>query len=180
MIAVPNVGMIRAQLVDWLMRHKSFGHETVLLSPAATIYRPLTRNRNYARQEFLGSDADALLQLDSDMAPAQDLLKIADNDVDICSASVWTTKGNETFPLCMKRTETGYDIQTGEGLIECDAIGGGCMLIKRKVLEDVEFPFITDEYPSEDFGFCEIAKEKGYRVFFDTRYRCYHFTICCL
>ena len=56
----------------------------------------------------------------------------------------------------------------GANWFEVDVAGFGCMLIRRKVFEQVERPwFVWNEIgdKSEDFYFIEKAKKKGFRVF---------------
>jgi GT2 family glycosyltransferase len=65
-------------------------------------------------------------------------------------------------------------------IIECDAVGGGCLLVKRKVFETVKAPFkdAVDEWGmrafEHDLEFCRRAKESGFHVFFAFNYRCEH------
>ncbi|MBD3407314.1 MAG: hypothetical protein GF411_14450 [Candidatus Lokiarchaeota archaeon] len=181
MIGVPNMGMISSGLASWLMTHERFGHDTKIIPMQSSIFRPLTKNRNYIRDVFLDSGFDFCLQLDNDIIPCDNLINMVDNDVDICSAHLRTVKNSQLMTLCMHERDDGYIPQNvGNGLVECDAIGGGCMLIKREVLEKVEFPYITNECASEDFGFCKRAKESGFKVYMDFRFKCSHYTMCYL
>lgn len=65
--------------------------------------------------------------------------------------------------------EQGYSpIQSWTGnWITVDAIGMGFCLIKREVFEKVPYPWFEwkrKEGPSEDFAFCQKAKEAGYEI----------------
>jgi len=68
-----------------------------------------------------------------------------------------------------------------EGLVEVDAIGTGCILIKRQVLQDLKPAFwdIFDEETGErilgqDLNFCKRAKELGYKTYVHMEYRASH------
>jgi len=62
-------------------------------------------------------------------------------------------------------------------LIEVDAVGAGCLLVKMDVFRKMEKPWFlfTDEL-GEDMYFCHKAKQMGYSVFCDTSIKCGHIT----
>ncbi len=62
-------------------------------------------------------------------------------------------------------------------LIECDAVGFGCVLIERRVFETIEYPWFEADPETggaEDFDFCEKAKRAGFQVFADMTVQCDH------
>jgi hypothetical protein len=64
-----------------------------------------------------------------------------------------------------------------DGLVECDATGGGCLLIKREVLEAIGKPWCLSNPTSgggEDFDLCRRAREAGYKVYADFAVQCDH------
>lgn len=66
---------------------------------------------------------------------------------------------------------------TKDAVVEADALGTGCMLIKRGVLEAIPKPwFKCHEMTSggEDFYFCDRAKERGFGVYGDFSVQCHH------
>jgi len=73
------------------------------------------------------------------------------------------------------------DIETwNKKLVEPDAIGLGCCLIKTEVFKNIEKPWFIwekERTPSEDFFFCLKAKANGYRVIVDTTVRCSHMAL---
>jgi len=97
-------------------------------------------------------------------------------------------KDNSVIPLVLKKNPKGnkkYKTITGEnmyGLTEVDAIGTGCIMIARRVLEDVKAPFMNvyDENGIRkaglDLEFCKKAKSKGYKVWAHLDHICSHWT----
>lgn len=60
-------------------------------------------------------------------------------------------------------------------LQEVDAIGGGCMLIRVKMLDELEQPiFIPEAIYSTDIQLCRKAKEAGYGVYLDSELQIGH------
>jgi len=60
-----------------------------------------------------------------------------------------------------------------------DVAGAGCLLIERNVLEKIPSPWFTSEWReeghlSEDFSFCEKAREAGFPLFVDPTVRPVH------
>jgi hypothetical protein len=66
-------------------------------------------------------------------------------------------------------------------LLSVDAVGTGCILIRRRVLENIKAPFHIhfDEdgilTMGTDFAFCERVKEAGFDIFTTPRRVCEHF-----
>lgn len=64
-----------------------------------------------------------------------------------------------------------------DALIRADALGTGCMLIKRDVLEAIGYPWFKCHEMSgggEDFFFCDRAKEAGFEVWGDFSVQAHH------
>lgn len=64
-------------------------------------------------------------------------------------------------------------------LVEADAVGAGCLLIRREVLEAMEppwFAFNPGGYGGEDFYFCRRAAGLGYKPVVDLSVQCAHVT----
>jgi len=78
------------------------------------------------------------------------------------------------------RYDTVLDYKDGD-LVEVDACGMGCMLIKKSVFEKLEEPYFqytprskTSLQKGEDYYFCEKAKDAGFKIFCDTSVICGH------
>jgi len=64
-----------------------------------------------------------------------------------------------------------------EDLIECDGIGGGCLLIHKRVLDAIGDPwFKCNEGATfgEDFYFCRKAQAAGFKIYVDPGVICGH------
>ncbi len=64
-----------------------------------------------------------------------------------------------------------------EDLIECDGIGGGCLLIHRRVFEAIEQPYFKcnpNTFIGEDFYFCRKAQAAGFKIYLDPGVLCGH------
>jgi SAM-dependent methyltransferase len=62
-------------------------------------------------------------------------------------------------------------------LIECDGIGGGCLLVHKRVFEAIEPPYFKCSPNSnlgEDFYFCRKVQEAGFKIFVDPGIICGH------
>jgi hypothetical protein len=72
----------------------------------------------------------------------------------------------------------------GTGLMPVDYVGAGCLLISRKVLEAIQYPWFKwsrndqriplPERISEDLYFCKKAREAGFQIHLDASVRCLH------
>jgi hypothetical protein len=146
----------------------------------------------YARERFAESviemDADYLFMIDDDMLAPPDLFyRLAENDKDICAALAFT-RNPDHKPVIYDVIE-GKDPVTGKDyyvnkfamnyprntLVECDAVGFGAVLIKRKVIDAMKTPrFMGLSGCGEDITFCHKAKKLGFEVWMDTRVKLGH------
>jgi len=94
--------------------------------------------------------------------------------------------------LCKFRTEKNMwviypkELQQGQGLTEVEATGGGFLLVKMEVFNDIAggIPFDQVDFfrwsgstykpTSEDISFCRLAKTYGHRIYIDRDVRCGH------
>ena len=64
-----------------------------------------------------------------------------------------------------------------EDLIECDGVGGGCLLVHRRVFEAIGDPWFVcakDFHIGEDFDFCRKAQTAGFKIYADPGVLCGH------
>ena len=146
---------------------------------------PTYSNRNAVVKYFLQKTTHThLLFIDSDTVPFDNPLAMVDLDIDIVAGVYPAWRIDHYEWLAMLRQPDGHykmlPADKRKGVVECDGVGAGCLMIKRKVLQDIKAPFIdkiredgTREV-GHDYYFCERAKEKGYRVFADWDVLCDH------
>lgn len=183
-LVVPNTGTVDTRLMVWLMQLMHDGrHE---LHYAFPMYAPIASARNRIVREFLESPAefDYLLMIDSDVVPESNPLDLVDKDLDIVGQICPIWKGNLApgREVMWNLVPLEGSMLLGEGLARVAAIGTGCVLIARRVLEHTEMraPF-REEYDEdgviaqgEDVSFCHRAREAGFEVWADLGARCSH------
>ncbi|MBS3150483.1 hypothetical protein J4425_01600, partial [Candidatus Woesearchaeota archaeon] len=142
----------------------------------------IVSSRNKLKEYFLKNDYDYLLSLEQDVVPPKDVIeRLMKHGKDICSGLYFKEKDNELIPIMYVPYKNEFakllkfeEIPENE-LIEVITSGLGCVLIKRKVLENVEFRYEKNKEPWDDVWFCEDARQKGFKVYVDTSVRCKHF-----
>ena len=174
MIAVLNQGTLRTEM-SWLINELSHQnkYDLMVTYPAK---KPITFNRNAIVQDFLQrKDFDYLMMMDGDNVPTVNILNLVDFQKDIIGPLGFSYQQNKCMPMVLKRNKEGIyhalQFKGNEGLVEVDAIGSGCIIISRKVLEKLRYPF-RNEYDRDgvkklgnDISFCQRAKELGFRAY---------------
>lgn len=146
----------------------------------------------YAREELakraVEHDFDYLMMIDDDMLCPPDLFfKLVKHDKDIIAPLAFTRNPNHK-PVIYEVIE-GYDPITKtdyyttrfavnyprNSIVQCDAVGFGAVLIKRKVLDAMQLPrFMGMQQTGEDITFCYKAKKLGFQVWMDTSVKLGH------
>jgi len=192
-LAILNQGWIRPEMLLLISRWIVESPYNIYLALPAE--KPIEHNRNRIVKKFLETNFDYLMMLDCDIVPPKNILNLVDFDKDIIGGLCFAYKENRPIPLILKReplnegeakwtykTWTADEIKTG-GLIEIDAIGTGCIIIARRVLEHpaIRRPFINyydkDGLRIEglDLSFCRRAQEAGFKIFCHLDYPCSHY-----
>lgn len=139
---------------------------------------PVHLARDHIAKEFLkNKESEYLLFLDSDNIFPENLIqRLLEIDADISSA-VSFKKECPYEPTMYKKTagkkyQSIEEYQENE-IIEVDAVGMACCLIKRKVFETIkspwyEFTILEDGFIGEDLTFCKKVKEAGFTIKVDT------------
>lgn len=147
------------------------------------------------REVFLAGRFEAMLIIESDIIPPADALKrLADLDCDIAYGVYVFRKsafGDEPIVNVFERYKPWPEVTRNEGesltvrrlwdwalrqgVVECSGAGFGCTLIRRNVLESIEF---RTEWPINgshcDTFWTRDAYRAGYKMMADTRVICAH------
>ena len=141
--------------------------------------------RNNAVKNCLSGDYTHLFFLDDDTLPRPDaILRLLKHDLPIVSG-LYCRRSEPHYPIIINMNRDNrkvlgftypYEMNPPKDkLVECDAVGAGCLLIKREVFEKMPQPwFKVGQYHGEDIYFCLQAKEAGYKILVDTGVECMH------
>lgn len=156
-------------------------HDDERLSSMGTV--PITSNLNKITAEFLvDKEADFLLVISDDQAPqAFNPLDYVDCDKDILGWPTPSCRVSAPNPIPWFPCEP----QPGKGLVKSEVVGGGVMLIARRVFEHpamkMPWKFVYDDdglfKQSEDFNFCIRAREAGFTVWCDLEHYSLHWKV---
>ena len=154
-------------------------------------------NRNQIVEAFLKTNNEWLLQIDPDIAVDGDLIfrllgMARDKFAHVVSGwymnDVQMDQAKRLIPLVFKHQGGGlYQpfLPQGNGPVEADAVGTGCLMVHRDVYEKVRksgpspwFDFATASngtLTGEDIFFCQTLKEWGYQIWVDPLSQVRHF-----
>jgi len=200
-LAILNQGEVRAEISQWVNSVIAEGKFTIFVDYPES--KPISFNRNKIVKKFLTTECDYLMMLDSDIVPPANILDLSLFGKDIigglCFSFSQIVPGQAAVvPLILKRNKkilkgdrhikySPLPQEKWEGLTECDAIGTGCIIIARHVLENPfwlthygHFPNIYDKTGDKviglDINFCYRAKKLGYKTYCHTDFKCSHWT----
>lgn len=126
---------------------------------------------------------DYLFSVDSDISFKPDTLKkmLAHNVPVVSGLYIQRKPGQHILELYRGGVNVPYDSIKGQGLIEVDSCGFGCVLVNSEVIRAVGYPQFVYKSAidhsntlSEDTYFCHKAREKGHRIYADTTILCEH------
>ena len=182
-------GWVHKNLVmAWMRILQDPRFETRLSFP---VHRPFENALHHAVVEFLAGDAQWFLNVDSDQWPTSNPLELIELSKPVIGIATPVYHCDQKHPGDRPYYLNGYRAVPGgyqefrpqEGIQEVDAVGTGCILINRSVLEDpmlrlAPFSRTTDEFGRVEYGndmnFCRRAKQRGFRIWCDFRSPCEH------
>lgn len=191
-IAIPSrTGQIFFELS---LRLSQWSKQTAI--KATVVYHPFLSPIDHARNvivnDFLHTDYTHLMMIDDDIVPPVDALErlLFHNKAIVAAACplIGPDKDGKlvtTMNAYNLNTNEEYIIVKSTGLQKVDAVGTGCIMIERKVLEEMKVPPFTTEYNGEgikyrgeDLNFCYQAKLIGIETYVDFKLECKHIKSC--
>jgi hypothetical protein len=190
-ICIPNLGSICPSLVERLIIYSiDQKYNTKFYFPSGML--PLDNARNHCVNKFLelsNHEDDRLWFIDHDIIPPLNGLDLLmKHNTDIVGLLCFMMKPDDfgvlvPLPIAMKYNQNKeYNVYfKGSGLTEVDALGGGCIMIKRRVFEEIgtrcyQFHYYPDGTLSlvGDYSFCQLAQSKGFKIYVDFDNLCGH------
>ncbi len=149
---------------------------------AATAFPTLGRDKIVAYAKYRIPNPTHILFIDSDVLPRPNTLdRLLDLDKDIVTG---------VYPMTTKRSITWSVARDDDFTIEIDDLprnpfkvkycGFGCVLVKFKVFEKLEWPYWKNEFKpgqitkGEDIYFCDKAREAGFDIWCEPKVKCSH------
>lgn len=182
MMAIPTDGKIHHKVVGVLCKILLQGKHDITTYISAM--RGIGEHRNKIVKDFLETDMEYLVMIDSDNPPPENILDLTQLDKDVIALPTpinmdwmgvtniyWNVFGEDGYP----RKESG------SGLEEVKKVGTGCIVIHRRVLEALKWPFTTvrDEgdmrVVGTDIAFSQRATEAGFKLYVHWDYTCRHY-----
>lgn len=120
----------------------------------------ITMARNQAVTEFLASDADKLVFIDSDVSwEPGELIKLAAHPVDFVGGAYRLKQEAEAYPVGFIEGE----LWAKDGLLEVDTLPGGFLCLSRKVFDDLKaaFPRPYSHYAYEGNAYFHAPYQHG-------------------
>jgi hypothetical protein len=147
---------------------------------------PYDHARNTGCQKLLELGWEYVF-LDDDTVPPPDAIYRLMAHKQPMSAGLYYRRNPPIVPVMLKESPSGRNWISqfkAPDLMEVDFVGSGCLLIHRDVLTTLKAPWFdwrVDRYDlpahermSEDFRFCQYARENGYKILVDTSVQCRH------
>lgn len=161
-IAIPNTGTIKAQTAFALCRMlKDFPYDYDVLFHEGSMLHVM---RERLMQKALDLKCTHLLFVDSDMSFEKDAVtRLLKRKKEVIGVSYNKRK------LPVETTIQGPAKWPNTTITSADSVGTGFMLIDLKIIKDLKKPwfFWGQNGESEDFWFCRLAREAGFKVWVD-------------
>lgn len=153
----------------------------------------VTRARNEMTCSLLQTDHTHMMWLDADIEfESEHVAKLWNMDADIAVGVYAMKKPDKQWFAAWKDGALVRDLDQYKEPIEVDYAGTGFMMIRREVIETLAktvpsyegpsgrvpalymTPIHNDGFESEDYHFCRIAREAGFKVMMDPSVRLKH------
>ena len=191
--AIPNTGEVRIEMLSFLLTNTQYMN--IISTPSK---RPIYFNRNQYMEDFISSDCEWLLMIDSDTIPPINALyqatEILDKNKEIKVLSGWYNTFNrplnKVIPVFFDYKENKYinysdselDIIKKNKIYEIKGCGGGFLIIHRDVINQLKKPYFKNIYNkeftklqlSEDLYLCGNIRDLGYKIYLAPQIKCSH------
>lgn len=126
---------------------------------------------------------DYLFAVDSDISfPRDTLKKLLEHNASVVSGIYRQRLPDQHIEVFDKGGwRMGLDEIIDKGLVEVGGVGFGCVLVKKQVFVDIGYPQFEyksalrhEDTVSEDWIFCQKARDKGYKIYVDSTIHCGH------
>lgn len=138
----------------------------------------IVNQRDQLADMALEAGSTHALWLDSDMMfPPDTVARLLSHDADIVAGNYVTRQyPHKTVAYSKLHDWRSYVINdTAKDLIEVEAVGMGCMLVKTAVMQQMKKPLFqtvwveqSQDHMGEDFYFCQQARALGYKIWIDS------------
>jgi hypothetical protein len=187
LLSIPNTGWVHK--VVFLAVLEIVKDPRIDLTIVVPTLRPYAHNMNTIAKKVAEGPWDFWISMDDDNPPRKNPIDLIFLDKDIvgCPTPVWRYSGPNAIPWFVNAMVELPDgsafvpCRNGNGLVEVDAIGSGCLVIAKRVCEKVKAPFMR-EWDDDglvlrgcDFAFCVRAREMGFKIHAHYDYMCRHF-----
>lgn len=184
-LAVPTRGEVNSEVAETHHQIARNLHTTVAYQRGGN---SVASNRNMIVKHFLESDAEVLMMIDDDIGVpphAQELPGKLGDEWDVVGAACpifvparWPIPVYAAFVTGQPGKYKLLD-DRADGLMACDGIGTGCVVIHRRVFDRIPAqPFQEtiqeDHIVSEDIAFCLHCNQAGVRMAVDFATVCDH------
>lgn len=178
---MPSNWRIDLRAAGWCFREVNFG---VGWEWAAEAVGDTDDNKNVITQKFLRGDFTHLFFINNDTwLPPNTINKLLLHDKDIIGVVTPMYHGSRGW-MGQKEKDKYLTLKDcPKEFFQGVRAGGPGMLIKRKVVEAMEWPYWEKKVledgtqQSEDYLFCDRAIELGFEVWIDPTFRCIHMHI---
>lgn len=195
-LATLNSGWLRREFASRVlpMLKATEGVELLWENPSKTWDHPISSNRNQIVKRFLATNCDFLMMIDDDVVPTVNpaIFCHANKDIIGFPAKVRQRVRSLNWVAYVRNPNLGEGIagyapvdfgrvDTDIDLLKVDAVGTGCILIHRRVLENLSAPFhcVYDDDGvcrlGTDFAFSKKASEAGFEIYVAPWAICEHF-----
>lgn len=194
-IVVPHTGTVTMR---WAIRLVELDIPPFFIVAKSTASIDLAREKTV--EDALAGDPEWFLFLDSDVIPPVDVFPRLQRHDEAVVSGLYYVDGDVPHPAVWVLDENDAPSIADPGdddLFTADAVGLGCLLVHRQVIDDVDRPWFRwtmgyENHPwdlthqgerpgiSEDFFFCHKVKQAGYDVHVDPTAKCLHEKTCLL